>query len=95
MINFGSTIRAHRRKSGLTQVALARRIGVEPTYLSAIENGRREPSLTLVREIGRAVSAPPEILFWESVSPSDGLSAGDRKAIELAKKVLQAYLRIK
>ncbi len=47
----GKGIRSHRERAGLTQVALAKKVHVEPTYISVIENGRKEPSLALVRDI--------------------------------------------
>lgn len=93
MINFGNTIRTHRKKRGLTQVALAKKIGMESTYLSAIENGRREPSLTLVKQISRAVTTPPEVLFWEAVQITDAVSARDRRAVDAAKQILRHYLK--
>jgi transcriptional regulator with XRE-family HTH domain len=94
MIDFGSTIKTYRRKKGLTQVALARRIGIESTYLSAIENGRREPSLTLVKQISKAVAIPAEVLFWDAIELSDSMSSRDRRAMELAKSIVHQHFKI-
>ena len=94
MINFGSTIKTYRKKKGLTQLALARRIGIESTYLSAIENGRREPSLTLVKQIGKAVAIPPEILFWDAIELNASMSGRDRKALDLAKTIVHHHFKI-
>ncbi|MCB4349396.1 helix-turn-helix domain-containing protein (plasmid) [Burkholderia vietnamiensis] len=43
MSTLGDFIRARRKILGLTQTALAIRIGVDDTYVSAVETGRRTP----------------------------------------------------
>src|SRR5712692_1841038 len=57
MEEFGVRIRALRRKSGLTQRALASAAGVDFTYLSKIENGRLEhlPSVKTIRQLAAAL----------------------------------------
>jgi transcriptional regulator with XRE-family HTH domain len=40
-----------RRRLGMTQSDLAARIGVEASHIAYIENGRRRPSLTLLRRL--------------------------------------------
>ncbi|MGR9578380.1 helix-turn-helix domain-containing protein [Pandoraea sputorum] len=43
MSALGDFIRARRKKLGLTQTALAVRVGVDDTYVSAVETGKRTP----------------------------------------------------
>ncbi|GAB2871607.1 hypothetical protein GCM10027093_04050 [Paraburkholderia jirisanensis] len=43
MAALGSFVRDRRNELGLTQAALATRIGVDDTYVSAVETGRRTP----------------------------------------------------
>lgn len=43
MSALGDFIRTRRRSLGLTQTALAIRIGVDDTYVSAVETGKRTP----------------------------------------------------
>jgi len=43
MSTLGDFIRARRKILGLTQTALATRIGVDDTYVSAVETGKRTP----------------------------------------------------
>ena len=93
MIDFGRTIKTYRQKRGLTQVALARRVHIEPTYLSAIENGRREPSLTLVKQIGKAVAIPAEILFWDAIELR-ALPTKDQHALDLAKSIVRQHFKV-
>jgi transcriptional regulator with XRE-family HTH domain len=42
--SFGDDLRAAREAAGLTRVQLAQRIGVNPTQVERIENGRVDPS---------------------------------------------------
>lgn len=44
-------IREARRRCGLTQEELARRVGTSQEAISAYENGRREPSLSTFRRV--------------------------------------------
>jgi transcriptional regulator with XRE-family HTH domain len=44
-------LRTIRKKNGLTQAELARRVGVSRSYINKIENGEAKPSLTLLERI--------------------------------------------
>ena len=49
MSRFGAKLRCLRKVQGWTQQELARRLGYASyTYLSEVERGRKEPSLSLV-----------------------------------------------
>jgi transcriptional regulator with XRE-family HTH domain len=91
MVNFGATIKKYREQLGHTQSALASRLDIEPTYLSAVENNHKAPSIALIKKICKALGIPEEILFWESVHIEDGLTVEDRKAIEIAKVIVKSY----
>ena len=45
---FGSSLRCARERNGFSQEDLAHRAGISISYLSQLENGRRNPSLLLV-----------------------------------------------
>ncbi|MFI6357257.1 helix-turn-helix domain-containing protein [Streptomyces sp. NPDC050743] len=55
----GRALRRRRKSSGLSLRALAERVGISPSALSHIENGRSQPSVTtlfaLVRELGTSL----------------------------------------
>jgi len=59
MGSLGSAIRSARRSAGLTLDEVAARVGCAKSYLSTIENERRErpPSEELLRRVERAVGA--------------------------------------
>ncbi|KQT42927.1 XRE family transcriptional regulator [Aureimonas sp. Leaf454] len=52
MTPFGERVRALRREKGVTQVEMARALGVSSAYLSALEHGRRgRPTWQLLQRI--------------------------------------------
>jgi XRE family transcriptional regulator, fatty acid utilization regulator len=55
---FGQRLRHARRAKGLTLADLGARVGRTPSVLSLIENGRREPRLSLVEQIANALDVP-------------------------------------
>jgi predicted transcriptional regulator/DNA-binding XRE family transcriptional regulator len=55
---FGQRLRHARRAEGLTLAELGERVGRAPSVLSLIENGRREPKLSLIEALAAALSVP-------------------------------------
>jgi transcriptional regulator with XRE-family HTH domain len=51
------------RKSGVSQRAFAKRVGVDPTYISLIRNGHRVPSLKMAAKIAEEANVPIESLL--------------------------------
>lgn len=47
-------IKQYRKQSGLIQVALAKRMGVDPNTISRIENCSHQPSRTTVEALAKA-----------------------------------------
>jgi transcriptional regulator with XRE-family HTH domain len=55
---FGDKVRAERGKLGLSQEQLAFKTGLDRTYISGIERGRRNPSLKNLGKIANALDLP-------------------------------------
>lgn len=51
------------RKSGVSQATLAKRVGVDPTYISLIRGGHRVPSLPIAAKIAEQANIPIESLL--------------------------------
>ena len=62
-LTIGRRIRQLRTERGLTLEELATAVDRVPSQLSMIENGRREPKLTLMRAIARALGVSLEALL--------------------------------
>lgn len=63
LVTFGQRLKHLRRTRGLTLAELGEKVGRTPSVLSLIENGKREPRLSLVEQLASALSVPvPELL---------------------------------
>src|ERR1700754_2512412 len=58
LVTFGQRLRHLRRMRGLTLSELGERIDRAPSVLSLVENGRREPKLSLIEQLATALSVP-------------------------------------
>lgn len=57
MTDFGKFVRSRRKALKLTQTELARRLGVDDAYISAIERGVRTPGdVVFIDQLGRALA---------------------------------------
>src|SRR5438067_13013330 len=63
LATFGQRLRHVRRARGLTLAELGERVGRAPSVLSLLENGRREPKLSLIEALAAALSVPAEELL--------------------------------
>ena len=77
LITFGQRLRHLRRTRGLTLNQLGERVGRAPSALSLIENGRREPKLSLIEQLATALSVPvSEVRQGEAVHWTADVTAG-------------------
>lgn len=76
-LTLGRRIRARRRQLGLKLEQLAEAIDRAPSQLSAIENGRREPSLPVLRALAQALQSSVDELL-------DTAPPNERAALEIA-----------
>lgn len=60
---FGKKIKAIRRARDITQEKLADLSGLSLQYIGEIERGRRNPSLTSIEQLSRALDIPMAELF--------------------------------
>lgn len=60
---FAVNLRAQRTAANLTQEALANRAEVHPTEISRLECRRRNPRLSMIVRLSRALDVPPAQLL--------------------------------
>ena len=65
-VQFGQLVRRLREAAGLSQEDFAARAGVHRTYIGGIERGERNPTLTTIYRLARALRVSPARLFEES-----------------------------
>jgi len=59
MADLGTNLREARERLGLTQEQVAERSGVHATEVSRIEAGKRDPQVSTVRRLAKAVEVKP------------------------------------
>lgn len=50
-VRLGNRVRSLRRRHGWTQVDMAEALGIDRSYLSEIETGKKDPSLRVMKTI--------------------------------------------
>lgn len=70
-MNLGNTIKRVRKKKNIKQIELSNKCNISLTYLSQIENNKKEPALSTLREISNYLNIPLPILFFISLSEDD------------------------
>ncbi len=93
-MSFGATVRRKREGLGLTLEALAERARLSPNYIGTVENGRRDPSLSTVLALAKALRVPAGELLGgvEDLEP-EALEAA-RLFRDAAPEVQDAVLRL-
>jgi transcriptional regulator with XRE-family HTH domain len=67
-ISLGNNIRAKRKVAGLSQAALAEKVGCSNKHISQIENAKNIPSLELVVNIANALNVGVDQLLYGDLS---------------------------
>ena len=65
---FGANLRRHRLRAGLSQEALAERMGVDRAHVSSMERGQQNVTLLTIWSACEALSVRPADFFDEGVS---------------------------
>ncbi len=63
---FGHAVRRRRVEAGFSQESLARAAKVHSTYISLVERGLRDPRLTSIAKLARALKISPADLVFEA-----------------------------
>ena len=63
-MNTGQTLKMLRVAANLKQGVLAKDLNITPNYLSLIENGKKEPSLTLLKNFSKKMGVSLGYLLW-------------------------------
>jgi transcriptional regulator with XRE-family HTH domain len=65
-------VRALRLASDMTQEDLAAHCGLFRTYMSRIETGQANPTLTMIHALAVALSVKPAVLLSDDALPNSG-----------------------
>ena len=87
-MNVGQAIRLCRTRRGVSQSAIANRADCSVSYLSMLENNKRDPTLSTVTKIAEALHVPVGLLFVLAAEHSE-LGAIDE---DIAGQLMQSAL---
>jgi transcriptional regulator with XRE-family HTH domain len=80
-----------RASAGLTQSELATRVSISPSFLSLLERDKREPTIRVLRAIGRALNVPPGVLVAAALADDPtGSPPGNRRITEAIDHLVKA-----
>ncbi len=79
MMDLGKNIKEARKQQKISLQEMAQKVQVTPSFLSQIENGKNDPSLTTLKRIANSLSVPISQLLGEETPHVQMLvRAGDR-----------------
>ena len=89
-MNIGKAITLCRTQKGITKTQLANDANISISYLTLLEQGKREPNLATINNICKALQIPPSILIFlaSDSNEQDGLS------LELVEKLSHLALSL-
>ena len=90
MLNLGEKLKLCRMIAGLTQRALAEKLSVSANYISLLEKGSREPSLSFLKRFATETEIPLYFLFWEGL-PGPGSNQPSVDVHVKLQKLLESY----
>lgn len=95
-MTIGPKIKNIRLGLGLTVEFLSAEIGVSPSYLTLIENGKRRLPKRLVGKLAKAFKLPKETVYdWYLEQELKAAGITNKKSHELIKRVLKMTLKEK
>jgi transcriptional regulator with XRE-family HTH domain len=66
---FGANVRRYRVAAGLSQEAVAERMGVDRAYVSSVERGAQNVTLLSLWEVAQALRVRPAALLDDTPEP--------------------------
>jgi transcriptional regulator with XRE-family HTH domain len=84
----GKTIKFLRLSAGLKQSDLAKRLGVSSNYISLVENDRRDPSLSFLKDLSDEFGVPLGLLFLEVEANQSKTSPEERALLMRIKDLI-------
>ena len=70
-MHIGTAIKELRQQKGFKQNKFAAACGLSQSYLSLIEKGDKEPTLSVLKQIASALSIPMPVLVFFSLDKDD------------------------
>lgn len=90
-MNIGNAIKDLRQQKGFKQNDFALKCGLSQSYLSSIEKGRKEPTLSILKQIANTLSIPTPVLVLYSLDEED-ISSSKKEAFKILEPSIKGLL---
>lgn len=91
-VNYSKAIRVGRALADISQRDLSRRISVDPSLVSMLENGRRKPSLEMLQKVAVALGIPFHLFTLLASEPDEIKDADPNTVRQLAMALSELLL---
>jgi transcriptional regulator with XRE-family HTH domain len=83
VVNLGIRLKRLREKSGMSVRGLARQLGVSPSFVSQIENGKSQPSVATLYSLSQQLGASIDELFATNIDEAEApkIAVGEHEAV--------------
>jgi transcriptional regulator with XRE-family HTH domain len=78
-MNYGKALRIARAIAGMEQKRLAAEAELDPSHISLMEKGARQPSIGAIGKLCRALQIPEPLFTMLAAEPSDLKGIGDQE----------------
>lgn len=90
-MQYGKVIKLLRVSNSISQISLAKKLGVSRSYLSQVENNRKLPSLPLLKEVSSIFQIPLALLVMEKSNSDSDIF---KKLNDILSELLTAKLKL-
>jgi transcriptional regulator with XRE-family HTH domain len=88
-MNYAKAIRTIRAAKGLDQKDLALCLGVDKSYLSLLESGKRKPSVDFLENFYKKIKIPPHLFLLLSYEKDDLSNISSLETNKLATELVE------
>lgn len=93
-MNYSKAIRVARSLADISQGQLADRAGIDRSYLSLIESGKRMPSVETIEKIAQALKLPFHLLSLLGSEEADVKKASNEQIVGLSLALTKLLLEV-
>lgn len=86
-MNYGKGMMVARTKVGMSKRQLAKLVGVDASFITHIEMGRRKPSLDTMEKVAEVLGMPMPLLMLLSADPSELVGISTEQAAVLGDRL--------
>lgn len=96
-MNIGTAIESVRKTKNMSQSELAFQANITQSYLSLIENNKKEPNMKILKSISESLSVPLPFLLLFSITKEDVPESKQESftvIMPLIKSLLSEYVKL-